>query len=287
MKGILACPWTQTFTEVNIDPKDTLASMYKHLRCKLVDRASIDTHNDIWFDDEGMFNLPIESDTPGFCSHRYFPSYIAGRILILGVNQVTGESRSTTYDINRVKKHIGFWSADQITDMSDDQFIYHLIRLTNGSPPLHRPDAVNEVYKSMDEAIAASGVSDIIPIPVDAALAIKGETFAVMKVLAKGGTNNPPVVHGFTFASQTTVNNMIPKPGTLSYIADQIEADWVKPYFGAVPYINAMKELETIDDNFGSDTAREIVTRFLVNADRWRGDVAKKIKAELRQMIKA
>lgn len=68
-------------------------------------------------------------------------------------------------------------------------------------------------------------------------------------------------------------------------IADEIMRKWRDPYFGAVPYINAMTGLESITDKYGHDDAEEIVTRFLVNAKGWRGEDAKRIKAELRAML--
>ena len=73
---------------------------------------------------------------------------------------------------------------------------------------------------------------------------------------------------------------------SLSAIARDIRRDWKKVYFGAVPYLDAMGSLESIDDNFGADSAREIVLRFLSNASTWRGEVAKKIKAELKAALK-
>lgn len=69
-------------------------------------------------------------------------------------------------------------------------------------------------------------------------------------------------------------------------IAQEINRDWPKPYFGAVPYLRAMARLETIDDRIGYDDARDIVTRFLVNAGTWRGETARRVKAELRVMSK-
>ena len=57
-------------------------------------------------------------------------------------------------------------------------------------------------------------------------------------------------------------------------------------YFGAVPYVNAMQSLETIDDEYGADSAKSIVLYFLSNANTWRGEVARRVKAELKEMVK-
>lgn len=71
----------------------------------------------------------------------------------------------------------------------------------------------------------------------------------------------------------------------LNEIARDIRRDWKKVYFGAVPYLQAMGELDSIDDMYGWDNARGIVRYFLSNASGWRGPVAKQIKAELLAMV--
>lgn len=69
-------------------------------------------------------------------------------------------------------------------------------------------------------------------------------------------------------------------------IASEILQDWKKPYFGAIPYIEAMLQLNTIHDDYYLDTAESVVIYFLANAQTWRGETAKRIKAELREMLK-
>lgn len=69
-------------------------------------------------------------------------------------------------------------------------------------------------------------------------------------------------------------------------IAAEIRKDWKKPYFGAVPYIEAMFSLDKITDNYGADTGKYVVLYFLANATTWRGEVARRIKAELKAMAK-
>ncbi len=69
-------------------------------------------------------------------------------------------------------------------------------------------------------------------------------------------------------------------------IAHEIRRNWTKPYFGAVPYLEAMGALDSIHSMYGCDDARGIVLYFLSNASTWRGDVAKRIKAELKGMVK-
>ena len=73
---------------------------------------------------------------------------------------------------------------------------------------------------------------------------------------------------------------------TLDVIARDISRDWQKPYFGAVPYLDAMRSLQTIGDRYYFDDAESIVRYFLANASSWKGDTARAIKAELKAMLK-
>ena len=68
-------------------------------------------------------------------------------------------------------------------------------------------------------------------------------------------------------------------------IANEILSKWNKPYFGAVPYLNAMRELHTINDMYMYDDGKSIVRYFLANASTFRGEDAKRIKSELKSMI--
>jgi hypothetical protein len=52
-----------------------------------------------------------------------------------------------------------------------------------------------------------------------------------------------------------------------------------------VPYLDAMKSLSGPSDNFGFDSGKEIVLYFLANANGWRGDDARRIKAELKKIV--
>jgi hypothetical protein len=75
---------------------------------------------------------------------------------------------------------------------------------------------------------------------------------------------------------------------TISQLAAIVRANWKpKVYFGAVPYLDAMFSLERITDTYGCDSAREIVTYFVCNAQTWRGDVARAVKAELNRRVKS
>ena len=68
----------------------------------------------------------------------------------------------------------------------------------------------------------------------------------------------------------------------LHEIAREISREWKRPYFGAVPYLQAMRELDTCADPYGADSGTSIVQYFLSNASTFRGDAARRIKRELK-----
>lgn len=69
-------------------------------------------------------------------------------------------------------------------------------------------------------------------------------------------------------------------------IAREVHNDWQKPYFGAVPYLDAMSDLSTMQDMYGLDDAQSVVAYFLANATTWRGETARRVKKELNLMLK-
>lgn len=73
---------------------------------------------------------------------------------------------------------------------------------------------------------------------------------------------------------------------SLSVIAGDIFDNWANINYAAAPYLTAMATLDSVNDNYFADSGKSIVAYFLANASGWRGDAAKRIKAELRAMIK-
>lgn len=73
---------------------------------------------------------------------------------------------------------------------------------------------------------------------------------------------------------------------SISEIAIEITNDWKNVYFGAVPYLNAMRSLNGINDTYMHDPADMVIRYFLSNATTWRGEAARRIKAELKAMLK-
>ena len=69
-------------------------------------------------------------------------------------------------------------------------------------------------------------------------------------------------------------------------IAQEIKSRWVKPSQFALPYLNAMLQLETINDKYYLDDADEIILYFLCNAGSFRGEDARRLKKELKDLVK-
>ena len=73
----------------------------------------------------------------------------------------------------------------------------------------------------------------------------------------------------------------------LASIAAEISRDWGgKINYAAKPYLSAMRGMDSIHDNYGADSGKSVVLYFLSNASTWRGDTAKRVKAELKAMCK-
>lgn len=75
---------------------------------------------------------------------------------------------------------------------------------------------------------------------------------------------------------------------TFAEIAKEIKTTWKNVYFGAKPYLDAMATIHSTDKNatYIMESADTIVRYFLANATYWKGDDARRIKAELKNMIK-
>lgn len=71
----------------------------------------------------------------------------------------------------------------------------------------------------------------------------------------------------------------------LSEIAKEIKQDWKNVSVYARPYLDAMESLSTVNENYIAEDGRTIVLYFLANAGSWRGEVAKRVKQELKKMV--
>jgi hypothetical protein len=70
-------------------------------------------------------------------------------------------------------------------------------------------------------------------------------------------------------------------------IAREIKKVWgSKVNYAAKPYLDAMQSLTDKNSMYYQDSAKSIVNYFLANASTFRGEDAKRLKEELKQVIK-
>lgn len=98
-----------------------------------------------------------------------------------------------------------------------------------------------------------------------------------------------PIVPEEPLVTKESVKSM-----TLSELARLIRRTWRKGIRGsttnlsphAEPYVGSMSQCDAIDERFYAEGIRESVLRFLCNAQTWRGEVARLVKAELNRRAK-
>lgn len=73
-------------------------------------------------------------------------------------------------------------------------------------------------------------------------------------------------------------------PRSIALIAHEIRRDWKAVNYAAKPYLDAMTYLDSVSDSYGADNGKSVVLYFLANASTWRGETAKRIKLELKQL---
>jgi hypothetical protein len=71
----------------------------------------------------------------------------------------------------------------------------------------------------------------------------------------------------------------------LSEIAVEIESDWTALHGAAQPFIDAMSKLQNANDQYGLETGADMIRGFLMNAQTWRGEVARRVKLELKAIL--
>lgn len=73
-------------------------------------------------------------------------------------------------------------------------------------------------------------------------------------------------------------------------VASEIRSDWRQQRLyipSAAPYLQALDSLQDLGQHYGADSSVQIVTYLLCNLHTWKGETARRIKAELNSMLKA
>jgi hypothetical protein len=60
---------------------------------------------------------------------------------------------------------------------------------------------------------------------------------------------------------------------------------WQNKFYAAVPYLEAMFDLHGVEQNYGQDSGKSIVRYFLANVSTWKGEKARELKAELKELL--
>jgi hypothetical protein len=80
---------------------------------------------------------------------------------------------------------------------------------------------------------------------------------------------------------------MTPHHRPLKEIAAEIEGDWshkIDP--AAKRYLDELHQLDRPRDRFHADSGIAVVVYFLASARKWHGPVARRIKLELREIVR-
>lgn len=56
--------------------------------------------------------------------------------------------------------------------------------------------------------------------------------------------------------------------------------------YAAKPYVDAMTCLNSVNDNYGLDDGRSIVSYALCNLTGWKGETARAVKSHLKKLVK-
>lgn len=110
MKAYLINPTKNEITEVkhNGDYK----SIYPLIDAQTFDVARVEPNGDsVYIDDEGLLHLTASSR---FFTYEGFHSPLAGKGLVLGLNQRTGKSVSVKTPIETVRAKVKFYSLNEV-----------------------------------------------------------------------------------------------------------------------------------------------------------------------------
>mgnify|MGYP001396166831 CR=1 FL=1 len=88
------------------------------------------------------------------------------------------------------------------------------------------------------------------------------------------------------YEAQSRARRTYTMPRSLCTIATEISRDWKNVQYSARPYLEALHALDNVSQSYHHDSGKSIVRYFLGNASTWRGPVAKRIKAELKGIVK-
>ena len=72
----------------------------------------------------------------------------------------------------------------------------------------------------------------------------------------------------------------------LHEVAKEILQDWKNPSAPAIDSLQAMHRMDQVTEEYYADSGLDVVTYALCRFQGWRGEVARKVKAELKEIEK-
>ena len=87
-----------------------------------------------------------------------------------------------------------------------------------------------------------------------------------------------------TYIRGKLANRAEPQKRLILEVARDIRAQWPNVNYAAQPYLDAMLRMTTIDKPYGQDDAQSVIVYFLGNATMFRGEHARRLKQELKDI---
>jgi hypothetical protein len=114
MKAYLIDPVAKSITQVEYSGEYT--NIYEHIQADCFDVVRVNDKGDsIFVDDEGLMK------PNAFFLHRNYPSPLAGRGLMLGLDYASGESVEPVCSIEELRQDIVFMSRAELVRWLDEQ----------------------------------------------------------------------------------------------------------------------------------------------------------------------
>lgn len=320
MKSFLIDPSNKTITAADhttVQAADELAQIRHLVDCQWLERVRLNDANVMWLDEEGGLGPYPHPD--GYWRFGQNTQWFAGKALVLGIDR-DGEACDATLTLGQLQLAIEFPAAapskeavtPHVEILTGDAAKAAILGGVDEEPATYTPDPVS--YRPMvcaDRSGSFAGNALRFATPTEAESSARDLMSRWMLVTdIRVDPSQDPVnycrvdgrdiplerAEAMAFLKDHVSVQVVretPAPSYLGHpvrelltIAQDIRKHWPKVYFGAVPYLNAMSCLHEMSDRYGADDASEIVARFLSNATTWRGDDARRIKAELNRMLR-
>lgn len=91
---------------VELDPEDTLKSMYQHMQCRMVEGVGYpDAGHAAWADEEALLTIENDLEEKGevfACRVAWWPETLIGNLLVTGFDPSNGETTEATMSLEEL-----------------------------------------------------------------------------------------------------------------------------------------------------------------------------------------